>query len=390
MSIKKKVELSLPKDYKNKKFILFIICPQKGNSIGGSDAHVLDLSCDLLKHSEYTPLVLFPHNERYRDRLKENDIPYIFTHGCRRKIQIVRCIKKMPKQINIVCIHSHQYDANYLTQELIMFGGKTWKNIPVVMTCHGWIENSLKLRIMTYFDFKSYKYSNTLIAVSKKDEKRLLMKIPSKTIRYIPNGVRERIKYSSEQIKNIKKKYGIGEDKIVVSYIGRLSPEKRIDLVIEAANKVCKKNNKIDFLIAGNGSDLTKMNRLIEKYKLSNNVHYVGFVKEIDEIESITDIILITSDTEGTPRALIETMQYGAIPVCTNVGGINDILGDNIGFKCLPNNVESISNGILKATALDDKSKKQMRNSITKLAKDEFSIRKMSEKIIEVYKEIEG
>lgn len=386
---KNKIELSLPNNYENKKFILFVICPQKGDSLGGSDAQVFDLSYELLNNSEYTPIVLFPHNPRYRDRLKENNIPYIFAYGCKRKINIVKCLKELPKHINIVCIHSHQYDANYLTQELIMFGGKLWKDLPVVMTCHGWIENSLKLKIMTYFDFKSYDYSNALIAVSRKDENRLLREVPGKNIRYIPNGVKKRIKYSEAEIKKIKKEYNISDDNIVVSYIGRLSPEKRIDLVIESANKVCNENDKVIYLIAGNGDDKKIMNQLISKYNLEDKVRYVGFVKEIDRIQAITDVILITSDTEGTPRALIESMLYGAIPVCTDVGGIRDILNDDVGFISEPNNINSISNNILKAVFLDNKTKNKMKKDIIELSNNKFVISVMAKEVIEVYKSIE-
>ena len=386
---KQKLEINIPESYNNKRFIMFVICPQKGNSLGGSDAQVLDLSEELLRNGEYTPLVLFPYNERYCQRLKEKGIPYIFAYGCKNKLEIVHYIKELPNIINIVCIHSHQYDANYLTQDLIMFGGKVWKKIPVVMTCHGWIENTLKLKIMTYFDFKSYNYSDALIAVSKKDEKRLLNETKFKNIKYIPNGVRNRRKFSAEEKKNIREEYGIDESDVVVSYIGRLSPEKRIDLVIETAKKVCLHNDKVKFLIAGNGDDLKIMNSLINKYNLNSKVIYAGFVKDIDKIQCITDIILITSDTEGTPRAILESMQYGAIPVCTNVGGIKDILIEGIGFKCLPNSVESISEGIIKAINLNDDDKKQMQSKIIELAKKEYTIEKMAKRIINVYKEIE-
>ncbi len=386
---KKKVEIFLPDDYKEKKYVLYVICPQKGDSLGGSDAHVFDLSYYLLNNSKYTPIVLFTHNDNYRDRLKENGIPYIYSHGCKYKIDVVNSIKRIIDDINIVCIHSHQYDANYLTQELIMFGGKKWKKVPVIMTCHGWIENSLKLKIMTYFDFKSYNYADTLIAVSKKDEKRLLRDVPNKNIEYIPNGVRKRIQYKKNQIDMIKKEYGISNDNIVVSYIGRLSPEKRIDLVIESANQVCKLNDKVIYLISGNGDDLSLMKELIRKYNLEDRVKYLGFVKEIDKVQSVTDVILLTSDTEGTPRALIESILYGSIPVCTNVGGIKDIYDDSAGFKCEPNNASDISNKIMDAINLNDEDRVKMINNIKKIANDNFTIDIMAKKIIKIYERLE-
>ena len=128
----KKIEYFFPNIYSYDKCVLMVIVPQHEGSIGGSDAHVRDLSIELLKNKKYIPIVLFPHNYEYRDTLKKNNIPYIFAKGCKNKLDIVKNIRQIPNEFNINVIHSHQYDANYLTQYIKMFGGKSWKKIPVV------------------------------------------------------------------------------------------------------------------------------------------------------------------------------------------------------------------------------------------------------------------
>lgn len=235
-----KIEYFFPKNYNYNKCVLFVIVPQHEGSIGGSDAHVRDLSIQLLKTNDYIPIVLFPHNYEYRDTLKEHNIPYIFANGCKNKYDVVKNLKNLPSFININIIHSHQYDANYLTQMIKMFGGEYWQHIPVVMTCHGWVENNIKLKIMTYFDFKSYKYANSLITVSRKDYNRLKSSKYSKGkgIYYIPNGVSMGRNFTKEEKLQIFSKYGINNNNFVVGYVGRLSSEKRIDLLIEVAKKL--------------------------------------------------------------------------------------------------------------------------------------------------------
>lgn len=386
-----KVEFFFPREYDYKKCVLQVICPQHEENIGGSDAYVRDLVLEMVKEKKYTPIVLFPHNYQYRDILKENNIPFIFAYGCKKKSDIVNQLKKFSESYNIKIIHSHQYDANYLTQMLKMFGGNKWKKIPVIMTCHGWIENSLKLKIMTFFDFKSYRYSNTLITVSMKDYNRLKNTKYSKTknIVYIPNGIIHNKDYSIAEKELIRKKYNIKDNDFIVGYVGRLASEKRIDLLVKVIANVCQKNEKIKFIIAGNGEFKDFLIKEIKQNNWQDRVNYVGYIKNISEIHEILDVILITSDTEGTPRAVLESMSYKTICISTDVGGLKQIIKDKEnGFLCDAGNFDEISNKVIHIYDLGD-NRNKIKNSAQKSVDDNFLMSKMYEKILREYERID-
>ena len=391
--MKREVEYYLPKEYKYDKCVMFVICPQHEGSIGGSDAQVRDLAKELIRsHSSYTPIVLFYYNKEYRNTLNEMNIPYVFAHGCKNKFQVVKALKDFLDRVNLSIIHSHQYDANYLTEMLVKFNKGKWKDIPIIMTCHGWVENTLKLKIMTYFDFKSYLYSKGLIAVSVKDFNRLnnTKMVDHIEKRYIPNGIVHDKDYSKEEKDAIYKEYNLPKDKYLVGYVGRLSSEKRIDLVIEVAKETVKKNKNIVFVICGNGAEKEMMLSKIEEYHLEDNVKYLGFIKEISKIHSILDVILITSDTEGTPRAVLESMSYGSICVSTLVGGLKEIITGNNGYLSAAGDVDSLTNNILKSYNLNDKERKEIISNSINTVNEKFTIEKMTKEVVKFYDDIRG
>ncbi|HHX69569.1 MAG TPA: glycosyltransferase, partial [Gallicola sp.] len=227
--------------FDKEKHVLQIIVPQKEGRVGGSDTHVLALSNTQQVKSAFSPIILFTKNNEYLEKIKKMDISYIYTGNCKNKIKMLRLLSDIPKKYNIEIIHSHQYNANYLAVIIKLILYKNWHNIPLVMTCHGWIENNFKDRFYTFWDFFTYLFARALICVSKKDILRLNHTIfKRKKKYYIPNGVLI-AKNGFKQNKIILEKHNIPEKKIIISYVGRLAPEKRLDLVIKIAEIVCKK-----------------------------------------------------------------------------------------------------------------------------------------------------
>jgi len=369
------------------KYVVQVIVPQTEGKVGGSDTHVLSLSMCQDKSNKYTPIILFTRNIEYLEKIKNKDISYIFCGNCQNKLKQLYLLSDIPKKYNIKVIHSHQYNANYFSSALKLYN-KLWKKIPCVMTCHGWIENNMKDKYYTFWDFFTYLFADALICVSKKDEKRLNNGIyKSKKKYYIPNGVF--INNKKYDRKEILTKYKLPKNKKIVSYVGRLAPEKRVDLIIESARINCSKYENIIYVICGSGEEELKIKTLIEKYSLQNNVYMLGYVSNIEEIYNITDILVLSSYTEGTPRAVLEAMSNKVCVVATNVGGLkeiiehkkNGVLVDSGDYKAIIDNIEYLIE--------NDDIRFQYGNEGFKKIKDVFNINKMEKQINEVYNKLQ-
>ena len=126
----------------------------------------------------------------------------------------------------------------------------------------------------------------------------------------ISNGVSEDFKYR----KNNKKEEF--KDKFVITMIGRLSNEKRQDLIFEAISK-SKYNNKIQLVLAGSGPKYNRYKKLGEK--LINKPVIQFFDKEhLLELLGMTDLYIHSADAEIEAISCIEAFACGIVPIIAN------------------------------------------------------------------------
>ena len=116
----------------------------------------------------------------------------------------------------------------------------------------------------------------------------------------------------------VRKRFGIGLNEVVVVWLGRFTKVKRPDRVIEIAKEL----PEISFVMAGGGE---LMDSVWES--APSNVKLVGFQSK-NEMWSIADVGLCTSDSEGMPLALIEAQMAGVPVVSTDVGSVSEIVED--------------------------------------------------------------
>ena len=141
---------------------------------------------------------------------------------------------------------------------------------------------------------------------------------------FIPNGVEHKqLKRASE----IKKRWGL-EDASYVLFLGRLVPEKRPELLIEAFKKL---NTDKRLVITGGGSDTTEFEKsLHELAEGDGRILLTGFVsgEPLEELYSNAYAYVLPSDVEGMPMSLLEAMAYGRCCVTSNIPECADVLAE--------------------------------------------------------------
>ncbi|WP_431471346.1 glycosyltransferase family 4 protein [Nonlabens sp. SCSIO 43208] len=135
-------------------------------------------------------------------------------------------------------------------------------------------------------------------------------------INVIPNGVEINNNYLSDN----DLKYRIG-------FIGRWSLEKRPELFLELAKKLKIDFPHLEFVMAGSAMNLH--DEEITKAGVKN----LGSIKDKQKLKNIyksLDFLIITSTYEGFPMVMMESMPFGVIPVCTDVGGIHEHINHEV------------------------------------------------------------
>jgi glycosyltransferase involved in cell wall biosynthesis len=120
---------------------------------------------------------------------------------------------------------------------------------------------------------------------------------------------------------------GIPHDGRVVTLIARLVPIKRVDRFLRVANDL-RDLAGVRFLIVGDGELREQLQRSREAVALGDRLIWAGFRRDMPSVCFASNVIVLTSDNEGTPVSLIEA-QAAAVPVVsTRVGGTQSVVGE--------------------------------------------------------------
>ena len=135
-------------------------------------------------------------------------------------------------------------------------------------------------------------------------------------IEYIPNFIdTERFKYKPA-------------DKGYALFLGRLSSEKGVDILLNA----CKKTPEIPVIIAGTGPKEDELKKIVKDTAL-DNVSFVGFKSGDDLLTLITEAsftILPSQVYENCPMSILESMAVGTPVIGARIGGIPELIEENI------------------------------------------------------------
>lgn len=182
--------------------------------------------------------------------------------------------------------------------------------------------------------------------------------------------------------------------KIVIGLVGRISRWKGQYLLLEAFSDLIKVHSNLHLVFVGSAPQgqehfLIKLNKLIAKANLVDNVTVVNFQKNIWEIYDAIDISVVPS-IEPEPFGLVatESMLSSKPVVAANHGGLSEIVVDNItGLLFEPKNVEELRKKIEILILRQDLREKFGENGFSRV-KDVFSTEKYVSSIEKKYQEL--
>jgi glycosyltransferase involved in cell wall biosynthesis len=150
-------------------------------------------------------------------------------------------------------------------------------------------------------------------------------------------------------IKSKKRALGIPEGYHVIGTIGRLVRIKGHRYLIEAAKGVIEKNPKTIFVFVGDGDLKGMLESQAEALGIRKNIIFAGWRNDIAEILYTFDIFVLPSLNEGMGKVLVEAMAACKPIVASKVGGIIDLVNDDVnGILVPPKDPDALRRGILR------------------------------------------
>lgn len=245
-------------------------------------------------------------------------------------------------------LHSHGYKGN------IMFGflPRWLRRMPMLATVHGWTWTGGMTRMAVYewLDSLSLARMDRVVLVNEamKNHPRLKNR-PNLAVEVVANGIPDNYEADGDDscagldreiLDFCRQSYTIGA-------IGRLSPEKGFDLLLEAVAGLIAEGKDVQLLLLGEGGMRRRLEQRVQELALENRVLMPGYVHNARNYLPILQLFAMPSLTEGLPIVLLEAMQAGVPIVASAVGGIPDVLDNGrAGHLIEPGSVASLQHGI--------------------------------------------
>ena len=135
-------------------------------------------------------------------------------------------------------------------------------------------------------------------------------------------------------------------DSLQCAFIGRVTQIKRPDRFLDVVSEIKKRGVDLDFFIAGDGELLDMCGERIKQEDLP--VTILGWQSDIERVLSSADMVVLTSDNEGTPLSLIQAGMAGLPVVTTSVGSVPEVVLDGVTGIVTGLDVQEIANALEK------------------------------------------
>jgi glycosyltransferase involved in cell wall biosynthesis len=247
------------------------------------------------------------------------------------------------RQIDIV--HAHDYKTDLLALLLAEFE----QTLPLA-TVHGWTGHNWRERRLYYpGDRWILARYPRLIAVSR-EIKDCLVKSGARPerIAVVLNGI-DPARFVRNPSREPAARAALGWEpgQILIGAVGRLEPQKRFDLLIEAVRTVRDDHPEVRLVIAGDGSLRKDLSDLAARRLPSDACKFVGQIDDVGQFHHGLDLLVQSSDYEGTPNAVLEAMAFETPIVATDVGGTAELVRhDEDGLIVPPGNVRVLADSI--------------------------------------------
>lgn len=358
-------------------------------NIGGAGKCVITY-CNNYSQDKYEIVVAMPKDSLLKPEIERANVRVIELDGLRDKSFDVPAIKKIKKIIEEEkpdIVHTHASLSARIA-------AKKYKKCKIVFTKH------CDFPVGKIYNFKIVRYLNKLInnkltdkiiATSEHAKSNLVKQgLQEEMIDVVLNGVNELTPASNLKKEELRNKYSILDDDIVIGYLARIEELKGHKYLVESAKSIIDKyGNKYKFLIMGTGSYEDELREMVKKLGIESNVIFTGFVNNVSEMLSIVDIQVNASYlSETTNLALLEGMSLGIPTVATKIGGTPKMITNwENGLLVETEDSESLANGIIAISENKEKYN-YMKEQSKKIYNERYTSKVYAQNIEKIYESL--
>jgi glycosyltransferase involved in cell wall biosynthesis len=297
-------------------------------------------------------------------------------------------LRTLVRERQIQIVHAHDYKTDVLAWLLAMA-------VPVVplATVHGWSGHSWREERLYYpADRWVLRRYPRLIAVSEEIRGMLIASgsRPERVVT-IPNGIdASQFARRREHEADVRHSLGLSDGSIAIGAVGRLGPEKRYDLLVEAFDRLAAQDARVHLFIVGDGDLRSDLERRMARCTHGARMHLLGQRADVARLHHAFDVFALCSDHEGAPNAVLEAMALETPIVATAVGAIPEMAPDGThALLVRPGDPVALAAALGRAVA-DPQASRQRAEAARRRVETVLSFDHRMARVEEVYVDLTG
>lgn len=261
----------------------------------------------------------------------------------------------------------------------------------ILVTVHGMYSDLVYISKLKKFISKNiiekliFSLSDGISCVYEKaQDRKIFKKYRKKMLQYVYN----RGKNFDQLFQNrnlYRKELNVEDDEIIGVYIGRITKEKGIDILLKALKKIENKNFK--FFIVGDGQFLNEAKKYVIEENMKEKVFFLGAQNDIYRYLIAGDIFVQPSLHENHSISLLEAAASKISIICTDVGGNKEIVCDKGGVIISSNNIDQLV-GAIKELISNEQKRKEYSTNEYNYQKEKFNDKVVDYQLDKLYQQL--
>ncbi len=276
----------------------------------------------------------------------------------RSPIQLIADLRALRDLIRLVrglrpdSVQTHTAKAGLLGRLAALRAGVPW----IVHTYHGHILHGYfsprVTRMFVAIERILARRTDRLIAVGSRVRDELLAAGIGRAEQYvvIPPGIEDPAPEDRDRARDA---LGITRDREVITFVGRLTAVKRPDRFIDVARRIDRIRPGVLFLVVGDGELGASLQRAGEAGP--PEIRLLGWRGDVANVLAASDVVMLTSDNEGMPVALIEAAFAGRCAIATDVGSVSEVVLDGVTGRVVPTDPRALAEAAVGLLEQPDK-----------------------------------
>ena len=258
-----------------------------------------------------------------REAVEKSGLPVVYldrtsSRDVRPWGRLVRHLRSQPADI----LHAHTFSVNVWASVF----GRVARTPVIIATEHTWSYEGQPFRV--FLDRHLVSRNAAFVAVSERDRARMIEieRVPAEVTRVIPTAYRGGGPVTSAP--PLRSIIAAGHAGPIVGVVATLRPQKALDVLVRAFQRVCRQFPAAHLVVIGDGQERHSLEMLAASLGLERHVTFLGDRPDAVGLLAEFDVFALSSDFEGTPLALIEAMWASRAVVVTSVGGMPEMIVD--------------------------------------------------------------